>query len=87
VPTHRCAPDGSSAQPWSPSESVTVEESLRSYTENVAYQMQREDQVGVIALGYRADFVVLSKNPLTSKPEEISSIEVVATYKDGVPLG
>lgn len=62
---------------------MAVEESLRNYTENVAYQMHRENSVGKLEVGFAADMVVLNKNPLTVDPKEISTIEVLATYKSG----
>ena len=84
VPTHRQSPDGPSSEPWSPQEAVTVEESLRDYTESVAYQMHREDNVGRIEIGFNADLVLLNANPLDCDPREISKIDVIATYKNGV---
>lgn len=83
VPTHRQSPDGSPSQPWSPQESISVEESLSFYTENVAYQMFREDRVGKLEVGYDADMVLLSANPLEMIPREISNIQIIATYKTG----
>ena len=83
VPTHRQSPDGTQSQPWSPKESVSVEESLRNYTENVAFQMFRDESVGKLEVGFQADLVVLRHNPLRAAPSEISSIQVLATYKSG----
>ena len=82
VPTHRQAPGGNSA-PWSPEESISVEQSLSFYTEGVAHQSYNEDRFGRIKVGMVADLVHLDANPLEIDPLEIAKIKVVATYKNG----
>jgi predicted amidohydrolase YtcJ len=82
VPTHRQTPDGQS-EPWSPEESITVEQSLTFYTAGVAYQTFNEKRFGVIEVGMTADLVHLSANPLSVDPLQIPNIMVVATYKAG----
>lgn len=82
VPTHRQTPDGKS-EPWSPAESITVEQSLTFYTAGVAYQTFNEDRYGSIQIGMTADLVHLSANPLLIDPLRIPEINVVATYKAG----
>jgi hypothetical protein len=84
VPTHRQTPDGKS-EPWSPEESISVEESLSFYTAGVAYQLFTEDRCGEIKVGNKADLMHLSENPLTINPLDIASIRVVKTYKSGEP--
>ena len=42
-----------------------------------------EESKGSIRPGKRADFVVLDKDPLTIAPEEIRTIKVIRTVKDG----
>ena len=82
VPTHRQTPDGKS-EPWSPEETITIEESLTFYTAGVAYQTFNEDRFGGIEVGMAADLVHLSSNPLLLDPLQIPEIVVVATYKAG----
>lgn len=82
VPTHRQSPDGGTA-PWSPQESISVEESLSFYTEGVAYQTFNDKRFGRIEVGMAADLVQLSANPLEVNPLDIAKIEVIATYKNG----
>jgi predicted amidohydrolase YtcJ len=62
---------------------VSVEESLSFYTEGVAYQHFDEAKVGRFEVGFAADMVILSGNPLTIDPHEVSSLKVQATYKSG----
>ena len=82
VPTHRQVPEG--GLPWSPEESISVEESLTFYTESVAYQTFNEDRFGLIEVGMQADFAHLDANPLQIDPRAISQMNVIATYKGGV---
>ena len=83
VPTHRQSPEGQPPAGWSAHEAVSVEESLSFYTEGVAYQHFDEMKVGKLEVGFAADMVILSRNPLTIDPHEVSSLKVLATYKSG----
>jgi predicted amidohydrolase YtcJ len=83
VPTHRQSPDCQPEGGWSPHESVSVEESLSFYTHGVAYQNFKEDRYGEIKVGAGADLMVLSRNPLTCDPHDVSKISVVTVYKGG----
>ena len=67
--------------PWSPQEAIRIEESLEFYTSGVAYQNFRENELGKLEVGFRADFVVLDKDPLTS-----SELTSKAVYKGGVKV-
>ena len=82
VPTHRQVPQG--GQPWSPEESIPVEESFVFYTENAAFQGFNENRFGRIEVGMKADLVHLESNPLEAEPIAISQIKVITTYKGGV---
>jgi predicted amidohydrolase YtcJ len=48
---------------WQTQENITVVEALRSYTSRSAWAMRADDEIGRIAPGYRADFVVLDRSP------------------------
>ena len=52
-------------------------------TLSAAFQIGEEESKGSIRPGKRADFVILDKNPLTIAPEEIRTIKVIRTVKDG----
>ena len=84
VPTHRQSPERLPLEGWSANEAVSIEESLHFYTEGVAFQTFRENHSGRLALGFAADLVILSANPLAVDPHEVAAITVLATYKDGV---
>jgi predicted amidohydrolase YtcJ len=64
-------------------ERISVMDALRAVTVNGAYQYFEEEQKGTIAPGKRADFVVLSHNPLEISPLDLREIQVLHTYKDG----
>lgn len=69
--------------PYRPEEAMSVEEALRSYTEEGAYASFEEDFKGRIAPGMAADFVILSGDPFAVPAGEISKIYVLETYLDG----
>jgi predicted amidohydrolase YtcJ len=66
-----------------PEEALTREEAIRFYTRNNAYLLFNEDRVGSLEPGKRADFIVLDRDILTCPEDEISGIQVLATYLDG----
>lgn len=65
------------------SEAVTPAQALKCYTLNAAYVNHREKELGKLAKGYYADFVVLSGDITVMEPEEIINTEVIATYIKG----
>ena len=48
--------------------------------------MHAEDQLGSLEPGKLADFAVLDANPLTTEPEKIGDIKVLATVIGGTPV-
>ena len=58
-------------------------EALKLYTINAAYHSFDEDQLGSIEVGKLADIVILGKDILTAKPEEIIDIPIDMTIIDG----
>ena len=64
-------------------ECLSVYDALKAVTINGAYQYFEEEEKGTISIGKRADFVILSDNPLDIEKESIKDMKVMATYKDG----
>ncbi len=63
---------------WMTQENITVAEALRCYTSRAAYAMFWENEIGKIAPGYRADFLVLNESPFDPNPkwDRIRPVEV-----------
>lgn len=70
-------------------QNVTFDEALRAITVVPAKQHQLFDRIGSIRVGKKADFVRLGKDSYAAArrdPANISAIEVVGTYLDGMPV-
>ncbi|GAH06641.1 unnamed protein product, partial [marine sediment metagenome] len=66
-----------------PEQCISIEEALKSYTINAAYAAFEEKIKGSIEIGKLADFVILDKNPLEIKKEEIKNLQVLETIIRG----
>ncbi|MFJ3393243.1 amidohydrolase [Leifsonia aquatica] len=64
---------------------ISAEQALRAHTLEGAITLGRENELGSLAAGKRADFVVLGANPLAVEAETIATIPVQATWVDGSP--
>lgn len=53
---------------WMPHQNITVHEALKAYTVDGAYAMGREKEIGQIAEGYFADFIMLNESPFATAP-------------------
>lgn len=78
--TRRAASNG---KVYGASQRLSPDEALATYTIGSAYLQFEEDERGSIAVGKRADLVLLSADPAKVAPEAISDIEVQATYIGG----
>ncbi len=61
----------------------TVANLISSFTYGGAYQAHVENKMGSIAIGMRANFVVLSENPFECESSNIHKIKIIATLVDG----
>ena len=62
---------------------MSVDEALRVYTWNGAYNSHEEHLKGSIAAGKLADFVLLSDDPHHSAEDRIKDIQIVRTIVGG----
>ena len=62
---------------------ITIQEALKAYTINAAWQLKRDDEIGSLEEGKLGDFVYLSNNPLNMEPEKLPDIKVIATFIGG----
>ena len=67
-------------------ECISPYQALRGVTIDAAYQYHEEKEKGTIEPGKRADFVILSQNPLKVDQDQIHRIKVLETIKDGVSV-
>jgi len=68
---------------WMPAQRLTPAEALRGFTSDAAWAAFMEREVGHLAPGMRADFVVLGGDPLSMPPAELPSLKVISTWVDG----
>jgi predicted amidohydrolase YtcJ len=78
-------PDGSVCQPTAAMAegAITVDEALRLMTTGAAYALFRENEVGRIAPGLLADFVVLSEDPTAVASSRLAQLQVLVTVIGG----
>ncbi|MDG1230022.1 MAG: amidohydrolase family protein, partial [SAR86 cluster bacterium] len=67
----------------SPEERITPQQGLEAITINAARILGLDHEIGSIRSGKKADFTVLSQDPLTIDPIEIKDINIEATVFEG----
>jgi len=68
---------------WHPEQTLTVQQALEASTVYPAWLAGDERRRGKLLPGYLADLVVLDRDPLAIEPEELPSLQVVATMVGG----
>ena len=68
---------------WLPDQRLTAAEALRGFTGDAAFAGKDESQVGRLAPGLHADFVVLDRDPLAIEPSQLDDLKVLSTWVDG----
>ena len=61
-------------------------EALRGFTADAAWAGRDEADIGRLAPGLRADFVVLAQDPLAVPGEDLDTLGILSTWVDGVPV-
>lgn len=62
---------------------VSREQALLAHTANAAWQLFSEHEVGALAPGLFADFLVVDRDPVTVPAEELAQTVVLSTYLAG----
>jgi predicted amidohydrolase YtcJ len=75
--------DGKHPEGWFPEQRLTVEETLRAYTQGSAFAAFEENEKGSIAPGKLGDVVVFSDDLFTIPPAKIKDACVVMTIVGG----
>ena len=83
VAISRTGPDGEPFGGWMAEETVSRETALAAFTAGGAYAGFAEGRFGSLALGERADFLVLDGDPLISSAENIRGITLLQTWIGG----
>ncbi|MFC3717003.1 amidohydrolase [Luteimonas soli] len=78
--------DGQPPGGWLPDQRLSVAEALRGFTSDAAYAGFDEKQVGKLAPGMRADFVVLAEDPLVVPASQLDDLQIESTWVDGKPV-
>ena len=68
---------------FSPEQKITVFDAMRAITIDAARTLNLEKEIGSIATGKRANFVILNQNPFLINPLKIKDIKVLATIFKG----
>lgn len=76
-------PSGSVAGVLNPEQAIDLATAIEAYTRGGATLMHREDETGSIAVGMRADLVVLERDLFDVPPERISEVRVLRTLVAG----
>lgn len=77
---------GHPAGGWRAAERLGAAEALRGFTADAAWAAHDERDVGRLAPGFRADFVVLDEDPLAVPGEQLDDLHVRSTWVDGKPV-
>ena len=78
--------DGEPPGGWLPDQRLTAAEALRGFTSAAAWAGFMEREVGRLAPGLRADFVLLDADPLSVAPDRLPRLKVLSTWVDGTPV-
>jgi predicted amidohydrolase YtcJ len=68
---------------WHPEQCLTIEETLLASIVNPAWLSRDERRRGKLLPSYLADLVVLSRDPVECPPDELETVEIVATMVGG----
>lgn len=71
---------------WMPDQRLSATEALRGFTADAAWAAHDEAEVGKLAPGLRADFVILDEDPLAVPGEQLDALHVRSTWVDGKPV-
>lgn len=71
---------------WLPGQKLSATEALRGFTSDAAYAGFDEGEVGRLAPGLHADFVILEDDPLSVPAAQLDDLRIRSTWVDGKPV-
>ncbi|MEN8206932.1 MAG: amidohydrolase family protein [Pseudomonadota bacterium] len=66
-----------------PQEKVTSEEAFRAITIDAAHAMRKENEMGSIDIGKKANFTVFEENPISTDPKKLKDLAIWGTVFEG----
>jgi len=81
--TRRRADGSPGPHGWFPDQKITIDEAVHGFTTGPAFTAYLDDRLGMLAPGFLADLLFLTKDPYTCDPSEIKEIRPVATIIGG----
>ena len=82
----RTGPNGEPFGGWLPQERVSRELALAAFTAGGAYAGFAAGRFGSLAVGERADFVIIDRDPLLAAPADLRATRVLQTFVGGEPV-
>lgn len=74
---------GACNHPYDPSQSISIEEALRMYTNEIAWTSFDEEERGSLEVGKVADLVILNQDPFALDPGDLRKLKVEKLYLSG----
>jgi predicted amidohydrolase YtcJ len=78
-----CLSSAVNRHPWSPHETLSVDQAIAAYCQGSAYCGHRERFVGTLRPGFAADFVVLSADPRQIAPASLMTLRAQEVFVGG----
>lgn len=78
--------DGQPPGGWQPDQRLSAAEAVRGFTADAAWAGRDEKEVGQLAPGLRADFVILDEDPLAVPAAQLDDLHIRSTWVDGQPV-
>ncbi|MGD6801099.1 amidohydrolase [Rossellomorea vietnamensis] len=75
--------DGTPFGGWNPQHKISLAKALTHFTSSPAYGNFRENDLGTLQAGKKADIAILDRNLFECEPEEIKECKVLWTIMDG----
>ncbi|MGX5732227.1 amidohydrolase [Pseudoxanthomonas beigongshangi] len=71
---------------WQPEQRLSAAEAVRGFTADAAWAGRDEKEIGQLAPGLRADFVIVDEDPLAVPSAQLDDLHIRSTWVDGKPV-
>ncbi|KFL36610.1 amidohydrolase [Arenimonas donghaensis] len=78
--------EGEPSGGWLPDQRLSPDQALAGFTAGAAFASFDDADIGRLAPGFRADFVVLDADPLAVDAARLPEMKVISTWVDGKPV-